>query len=153
MYIESVINQIEYAVKTVVKMIDEIDLDDLNFRPISNKKSIGELVQHLCELIEGDLLISKGATKDEMNTFYSLSKANSLDEMKNLLMRGFNFIKIEYLRMDEENLMKVVTSYWGVKYTRFEWLLEILVHFTHHRAQLHTLMVHKNNDFNISLFE
>ncbi|MDX8367074.1 hypothetical protein SLH52_17980 [Cytobacillus sp. IB215665] len=46
------------------------------------------------------------------------------------------------------------TSYWGVTYTRFDWLLEIVAHLYHHRGQLHATLVHYyKQDPNILLFE
>ncbi len=153
MYVESVIHQLRISVDSVIHMIDCLSDDDFNYRPIVNKKSIGELVQHLCELIEADLLISSGATKLEMEEFYESVKCHTIVDLKALLLNGREQLNKIYKLYNEEELMQKMSSYWGVEYTRFEWLLEILVHFTHHRAQLHTLIVMKNGDIRVSLFE
>ncbi|MEH6938544.1 DinB family protein [Bacillus sp. JJ664] len=153
MYVESVIHQITYSVDSVIQIIDCLSEEDLHYRPVENKKSIGELIQHLCELMAADMLISNGATKIEMETFYESVKCHSIVELKALLLRGREQLINTYRLYNEEDLMQKKSSYWGVEYTRFEWLLEILVHFTHHRAQLHTLVVLKNSDMQVSLFE
>jgi uncharacterized damage-inducible protein DinB len=153
MYVKSVIHQLRFSVESVLQLINRIEPVDLDFRIHEEKKSIGELVQHLSELIEADLLISKGTSQEEMNLYYESNKCHSIEDMKNLLKKGFSYLESVYLIMNEEELKEEIESYWGVKYSRFEWLLEILVHFTHHRAQLHMLMVQKYKNVNVSLFE
>ncbi|PET56791.1 damage-inducible protein DinB [Bacillus sp. AFS001701] len=152
MYIENVIHQISLCVKSVLEMIDLINEEDLNFRPVEEKKSIGELVQHLCELIGADIEIMSGASQEIMVKYYTKVECKSLVEMKSLLQKNFHELKEFYFNMKEKDLVEKATSYWGLQYSKFEWLLEILVHFTHHRAQLHMLLVQKKGDINIGLF-
>jgi len=153
MYVESVIHQISFSVDSAIQIIDCLSDGDLHDRPLAHKRSIGELVQHLCELMAADLLISNGATKIEMETFYESVKCHSIIDLKALLLRGRDQLINTYSLYNEEELIQKKSSYWGVEYTKFEWLLEILVHFTHHRAQLYNLVVLKNGDLRVSLFE
>jgi len=152
MYIENVIHQISLCVKSVLEMIDLINEEDLSFRPVEEKKSIGELVQHLCELIGADIEIMSGASQEIIVKYYTKVECKSLVEMKSLLQKNFHELKEFYFNMKEKDLVEKTTSYWGLQYSKFEWLLEILVHFTHHRAQLHMLLVQKKGDINIGLF-
>ncbi|SFC71988.1 MULTISPECIES: DinB family protein [Bacillaceae] len=133
-------------------MIDLINEEDLNFRPVKDKKSIGELVQHLSELIGADMEIMSGASQEIMVKYYTGVECKSLVEMKSLLQKNFHELKECYFNMKEKELVEKSTSYWGLQYSKFEWLLEILVHFTHHRAQLHMLLVQKKDDIKIALF-
>lgn len=133
-------------------MIDLINEEDLKFRPVEDKKSIGELVQHLCELIGADMEIMSGVSQEMMVNYYTEVECKSLVDMKRLLQKNFHELKEFYFNMKENDLVEKTTSYWGLQYSKFEWLLEILVHFTHHRAQLHMLLVQKKGDINIALF-
>ncbi|PGM54978.1 damage-inducible protein DinB [Bacillus sp. AFS053548] len=133
-------------------MIDLINEEDLKFRPVEDKKSIGELVQHLCELIGADMEIMRGVSQEMMVNYYTEVECKSLVDMKRLLQKNFHELKEVYFNMKENDLVEKTTSYWGLQYSKFEWLLEILVHFTHHRAQLHMLLVQKKGDINIALF-
>ncbi|MGG0176039.1 DinB family protein [Gottfriedia acidiceleris] len=152
MYIENVIHQLSLCVKSVLEMIDLINEEDLTFRPVKDKKSMGELVQHLCELIGADMEIMSGASQEIMVKYYTGVECKSLVEMKSLLQKNFHELKEFYFNLKEKDLVEKTTSYWGLQYSKFEWLLEILVHFTHHRAQLHMLLVQKKGDINIGLF-
>ncbi|UPM53264.1 DinB family protein [Gottfriedia acidiceleris] len=133
-------------------MIDLINEEDLNFRPVEDKKSIGELVQHLCELIGADMEIMSGVSQELMVNYYTKVECKSIVEMKSLLQKNFHELKEFYFNIKEKDLVEKTTSYWGLQYSKFEWLLEILVHFTHHRAQLHMLLVQKKGNINIGLF-
>ncbi|WP_234007866.1 hypothetical protein [Lysinibacillus sp. FJAT-14745] len=54
----------------------------------------------------------------------------------------------------EVDLQDKLTSHWGVTYSRYEWLLEILAHVYHHRGQLHAMLVHCCGiDQKVPLFE
>ncbi|PFH81683.1 damage-inducible protein DinB [Bacillus sp. AFS088145] len=152
MYIENVIHQLSLCVKSALEMIDLINEEDLKFRPVEDKKSIGELVQHLCELIGADMEIMSGVSQEMMVNYYTEVECKSLVDMKSLLQKNFHELKEFYFNMKENDLVEKTTSYWGLQYSKFEWLLEILVHFTHHRAQLHMLLVQKKGDINIALF-
>ncbi|GIN59848.1 hypothetical protein J8TS2_41670 [Lederbergia ruris] len=89
-----------------------------------------------------------------MEEFYSDVSYKALASIKEGLRTNFKALKNEYLNLSEEELKMETTSYWGVTYTRYEWLLEILAHIYHHRGQLHAMLVHcYHQDPNILLFE
>ena len=48
-------------------------------------------------------------------------------------MTNFHSLKNNYMKLSDTELLSRTTSYWGVTYTRYEWLLEILAHVYHHR--------------------
>ncbi|PGS46134.1 damage-inducible protein DinB [Bacillus sp. AFS041924] len=152
MYIKNVIHQLSLCVESVFEMMEMINEEDLHFRPIDDKKSIGELVQHVCELIGADLEIMRGTSQEMMANYYTKVKCSTLDEMKSLLQKNVHDLNEIFFNMKDEELFEKTTSYWGLQYSRFEWLLEILVHFTHHRAQLHMQLVQKKGNINIQLF-
>ena len=147
-------NKIEFAIKTLIQIMDELDNSDLNKRPTTNKTSIGELLEHLTNICEADLMIGNSVPEREMKHYYSSVSYNSLDEMKIAIKRNFLQLKKHYLSLSGLDLTEKVTSYWGVSYTRYEWLLEILAHLYHHRGQLHAMLVHCcNKELKVSLFE
>lgn len=150
---ESVLHQIEVAIKTVIKIMDNVEEEDLQKRPTPNKHSIGELLEHIAVICEADWRISTEASEEEMESFYSKSY-KTLDSIKDGLLFNFNSLKNNYMNLSEEELLIQTTSYWGVTYTRYEWLLEILAHVYHHRGQLHAILVHcYDKDPKILMFE
>jgi len=154
MYYDSVFHQIEIAINTLIKIIDKLEEEDLQKRPTLNKQSIGELLEHIAIICEADWLISNEATKEDMEDFYSKTSYKTLESIKNGLITNFNSLKNNYMKLSDTELLSQTTSYWGVTYTRYEWLLEILAHVYHHRGQLHAILVHSyKKDPEISMFE
>lgn len=151
---ESVIHQIEVAVNTIIKIIDNLSDEDLQKRPTPNKYSIGELLEHIAVICEADWRISNEATKEEMEDFYSGVSYKTLNSIKEGLLINFNTLKNNYKKLSQDMLFTETSSYWGLTYSRFEWLLEIMAHMYHHRGQLHAMLVHcYNQEPGISLFE
>ncbi|MBZ9536981.1 DinB family protein [Cytobacillus oceanisediminis] len=153
-YTASALNQIEIALKTIIEMIETLKEADLQQRPASNKRSIGELLEHIAVICRADLLISNGATQKEMAEYYSSVSLKSVKDVKDAIAYNYEILKDSYRNITESELQERTTSYWGATYTRYEWLLEIVAHIYHHRAQLHTLLVYcYGKDLNILLFE
>ncbi|TQR12959.1 DinB family protein [Psychrobacillus soli] len=154
MYRETVLHQIEVAVKTIIEIIEKLEEADLQKRPTSNKQSIGELLEHIAVICEADWHISNGATKEEMENYYSAISYKTLGALKKGLLTNFNALESNVRQLSEEELKRETTSYWGLTYTKFEWLLEILAHLYHHRGQLHAMLVHcYHKDPKILMFE
>ncbi|KQL18208.1 DinB family protein [Cytobacillus solani] len=153
-YCKSALNQIKIALKATAEIIDKLEEADLQKRPSLNKRSIGELLEHIAIICKADLLISNGATQEEMKEFYSSVLFKNIKDIKDALVVNYKCLKECYMKFTEAELQESITSYWEVTYTRFEWLLEILAHVYHHRGQLHSMLVHcYGKDPNILLFE
>ncbi len=151
---EQVFHQLELVVASTVELISSIEESDWEIRPTDGKFSIGELIGHLALICEADLRIANGASESEMSSFYGSKPLPSKEQAIIELMYGFERLKNVYLPLSEGQLQKMHTAYWGVSYSRFEWLLEMLVHLTHHRGQLHSMIVHSlGKDPKTALFE
>lgn len=153
-YCRQAFHQLEITVQSAAELISSIEESEWNTRPTDGKFSIGELVGHLALICEADRRIADGATEKDMSAYYAAAAPSSLQQAKTELMHNFERLKAFYLSLTEAQLFEPCTSYWGVTYSRYEWLLETLVHVTHHRGQLHALLVHclgKHTD--VSLFE
>ncbi|WP_442599892.1 DinB family protein [Neobacillus sp. D3-1R] len=154
LYCKSALNQINIALTKTSEIMDQLEESDLQKRPTPDKHSIGELLEHIALICKADFLIAQGATIDEMNDFYSSSTYKNLHEIKTGLLVNFGILEGTYLNYTEVELQEEITSFWGVTYTRYEWLLEILAHVYHHRGQLHAILTHcYQKDPKILMFE
>ncbi|MBM7703716.1 DinB family protein [Metabacillus iocasae] len=153
MYVHGVLHQLSVAISTVLTMMEELNEEELDVRPIQGKRSLRELLSHLSLLIKADYLISTEATEAEMNDFYTTYSPTTLKEMRTTLKEGYKEVAMIYHRMTDDMLQEKKQAYWGVSYTRFDWLLEISNHFYHHRSQLHFYLVLNGKDPDFPLFE
>ena len=135
-------------------MIDKLEESDLEKRPTPNKHSIGELLEHMALICKADSLISDGVSQEEMTAFYSSVSYENINDIKIDLQTNYQLLEEKFMKFTENELQKETTSFWGVTYTRFEWLLEIVAHIYHHRGQLHAMLVHcYEKDPKVPLFE
>lgn len=153
-YLHAAFNQISVSIQSITELLDKLEPNDLDLQPTKNKYSVRQLLAHMSLICKADLLISDEASEEEMSDFYSSISISSIEEMKEALLFNFSLLEKRYFDYSEDELLQTTTSYWGVSYTRFEWLLEISSHLYHHRGQLHAMLVHcLGKDLCVALFE
>ncbi|MFD0051219.1 DinB family protein [Actinomycetes bacterium NPDC127524] len=149
----SVLNQLKIAVDSSKEMLQKTPESMMAWQPAEGKRNIREMFVHLSILCEADLLISKEASSKHMQEYYQRQQLFSKDEILAAFDRSFEFLTAEVSDYTEDDWKRETTSYWGVCYSGYEWLLEILGHFYHHRGQLHAFLTIKGCRINVSLFQ
>ncbi|MFL0473714.1 hypothetical protein ACH0CI_17130 [Priestia sp. 179-F W1.4 NHS] len=100
-YCERVFNQIQVNIRSVTTIINDVTEEELAYRPLPHKRSIQELLQHLCLICTADYHISLGYSADKMNDFYLQHPSYTKLELKAALIDGFNQLKAAYSSFDE----------------------------------------------------
>lgn len=150
-YVQKPFHQIQFTVNSIIELFSYVETKELKFCPVEGKRNLGQLCSHLSLICSADLQILQKATKEEMNEFYSEHDTHTKEEWMITLTHGYEELKDYYSSIDD--LAKETTSYWGTTYSYFEWLLEILVHLQHHRAQLYQYLLLLDVDVKVTLFE
>lgn len=150
-YLQNTFHQIQFTINSIKALIEIVDESDFQIAPIEKKRTVGELVSHLAIICKADLRIIGQASMEEMNAFYELNTVNSKKEMLEQLNEGYEELVCYYESIPD--VINTVTSYWGTTYSYFEWLLEILAHLNHHRAQLHLYITLLGKETIVVLFE
>ncbi|HDR6312909.1 TPA: DinB family protein [Bacillus cereus] len=153
MFVQSALHQLKIAVDTSIQMLNQYNETELKIQPIHAKRSLFEMCAHLSLICHADLLILNGSTDKELRTFYLEHTPETIAHMQQIMIEGYILLSKTFLSYSQEELAEVMTAYWGVSYSRFEWLLEILSHFYHHRGQVHILLCEHMKDPLIPLFE
>ncbi|MED2914875.1 hypothetical protein CON42_09580 [Bacillus thuringiensis] len=153
MFVQSALHQLKVAIDTSIYMLNQYSENDLKIQPIHSKRSLFELCTHLSLICHADLLILNGIPEKELHTFYIEHTPVTVAQMQQTMIEGYNLLSKTFLSYSQIELAEVMTAYWGISYSRFEWLLEIVAHFYHHRGQIHLLLCEYMKDPRISLFE
>ncbi|MEJ3737195.1 MULTISPECIES: DinB family protein [Bacillus cereus group] len=153
MFVQSALHQLQVAVDTSIQMLNRYKEDELKIQPIHSKRSFFEMCAHLSLICHADLLILNGSTEKELRTFYLEHTPETIAYMQQIMLEGYNLLSKTFLSYSHEELAAVMTAYWSVSYSRFEWLLEIVAHFYHHRGQIHILLCEHIKDPNVPLFQ
>ncbi|MDN4525867.1 DinB family protein [Fictibacillus fluitans] len=151
--IAPILHQLEIANRSIMDLMDAMEESDLNLSLGKNKRSVRDLLTHISMIYKADILIMNEAGQKEMEDFYSEHDPQSREEIKELLTSHFEFLKTSICSYQEEDWSAVTTSWWGVSYSRYEWMLEILAHVYHHRGQLHTALSMNGRNLSVPLFE
>ncbi|WP_242241666.1 DinB family protein [Bacillus cereus group sp. BfR-BA-01309] len=153
MFVESALHQLKVAVDTSIQMLNQYNEDTLKIRLIHSKRSVFEMWAHLSLICHADLLILNGITEKQLHTFYKEQTPETITQMQQTMIQGYDLLSKTFLSYSHEQLAEVKTAYWGISYSRFGWLLEIVAHFYHHRGQIHILLCEHTKDPHIPLFE
>ncbi|MGE7837464.1 DinB family protein [Viridibacillus arvi] len=150
-YLQNTFHQIQFTINSIKALIEILAESDFQIAPIEGKRTVGELVSHLAIICKADLQIIGQASMEEMNVFYELNMVNSKKEILEQLNEGYEELVCYYESLPDA--FSTATSYWGTTYSQFEWLLEILAHLNHHRAQLHLYITLLGKEPVVMLFE
>lgn len=154
MYCQSAFHQLEVVIASISEIVGQLEEEHLDLRPTKGKYSIGELLEHIAIIPAADGRVLEEATQAQMKDFYDTFQPRTKAEILNRMFDHFALLRSQYENYTEDQLFTETTSWWGVTYTRFEWLLQIVAHMYHHRGQLHAMLVHTyNKDPEIMLFE
>ncbi|RPJ95361.1 DinB family protein [Rummeliibacillus sp. TYF005] len=150
-YVQKTLYQIQFIVNSINELFSHVETKDLKFCPVEGKRNLGQLCSHLSLICSADLQILQESSLEEMDVFYSKNVAYTKEEWSIALKQGYKDLKNYYSSIDD--LTEETSSYWGTTYSYFEWLLEILVHLQHHRAQLHQYLLLLKGNVKVTLFE
>lgn len=153
MFVQSSLHHLKVAVDTTIQMLNQYNEAELKIQPIHAKRSLFEMCTHLSLICHADLLILNGVTEKQLQTFYKEQTLETITQMQQTMIQGYDLLSKTFLSFSNEQLAEMKTAYWGISYSRFEWLLEIVAHFYHHRGQIHILLCEHMKDPNIALFE
>jgi uncharacterized damage-inducible protein DinB len=153
MFVPSALNQVKIAIDTSIQILNQYTESDLKIKSIESKQSLFEMCTHLSLICHADLLILNGITEKDLHTFYIEQTPETITQIQQTMIQGYDLLSKTFLSYSNEELAEIMTAYWGISYSRFEWLLEIVAHFYHHRGQIHILLCEHVKDPNIPLFQ
>jgi uncharacterized damage-inducible protein DinB len=147
-------DELELIVKTTSGLIRKISPEDWAYQPRENMRSLLELVQHLISIPAIDLCILQEKSEDEVRrldaVFAEVCEPESLIQC---MEQGLSELK-SYMEglTDEDFLHKKTTPFYlphGSEQAK--WLIEIVTHAQHHRAQLFTYL--KTQGYEVNMFD
>ncbi|MDQ0220460.1 DinB family protein [Peribacillus cavernae] len=153
MYVKKMLHQLAVAVNSAIDMLEQTPDELLDWRPAENKRPIRDMFVHLAVLCKADYYIMEGYSQEDMSEFYTQAQPFTKQDIKGYMRDSFSFLNEKVNNFTESQLREEKPSYWGIVYTRFEWLLEILSHYYHHRGQIHALLTVNGCSIDVKLFE
>lgn len=146
--------ELELIVRTASNLIIRISPEDLDFRPAANMRSLQELAIHLVSVPYVDLLIlQENAEPVIREAEQGIEAEGSPEGWVNRMKSGAASLKTYMESLSEEDFLHRTTRPFYLEHgtAQAKWLIEIVTHAQHHRAQLFTYL--KIKGYDVSMFD
>lgn len=123
------------------ELFAQIQPDQLDWRPRENMRSVLELANHLAQIPAADLKIMLEAAEPDVRKLAQDLHRSAPGELIHVWRSGLGALAEFYGALTPQECdEKVGRAYYGHTATYSEWLLEMVTHGYHHRAQLFTYL-------------
>ncbi len=147
--------ELELIVGTTVKLLGKIKAEHWGHRPAANMRSLLELAQHLAGVPSVDLLILKENAEEAIRELEARIEADgeNADKLAGWMTSGMAELKDYMEGLSDEDFLHRKTKPFYLEHgsSQAKWLIEIVTHAQHHRAQMFNYM--KALGYEISMFD
>lgn len=148
---ETLLEEFYVIVRTTNNLLKKADPSVYDFRPADNMRSFLELANHLVQIPHVDLAILQEKSEQDIRNLEKKLSAKNVSELSHVLEEGYHLLKSYFLSLSEEEfLTKETKAFYAERgMTQSKWLVEIVTHAFHHRAQLFTYLKQTKHDVNM----
>ncbi|MCM3719396.1 DinB family protein [Fictibacillus phosphorivorans] len=148
---ETLLEEFYTVVRTTSQLLKKADPSVYDFRPAENMRTFLELANHLVQISHVDLAILQEKSEKEIRELEKKLSAQNVAELTHVLEEGYHLLKSYFLSLSEEEFLnKETKAFYAEKgMTQAKWLVEIVTHAFHHRAQLFTYLKQTKHEVNM----
>lgn len=131
------LDELEWISGNCCRLLGMAKPEHKDWRPQEGVRTLSELANHLAQIPSVDLRIMKGDSEQEIKDLELKLKRDKPQEWCEEMRNGVTTLRhfMETLSLDDyENGSG--TAFYGRSQTHANWLLEVVTHLYHHRAQL-----------------
>jgi uncharacterized damage-inducible protein DinB len=135
---ELLFHELSLLVQTSSKLLARIRPEHWSWRPHEALRPLGEVANHLAQIPSVDLAIIREWDEISVRRLEAELTRQSGEELVQVLEQGFARLKDDMMSLDEREFFEKKTRpfYNPDGVTQAKWLVEIVTHLAHHRAQL-----------------
>jgi uncharacterized damage-inducible protein DinB len=132
-------DELGLIVRTTVGMLHKIEEDQWSYKPNEQMRTLAELAQHLALVPAVDLLILQEKPEAAIREMEArIADTVDADVLARVMEQGMRELQDYMDKLGEEQFLTMTTKpfYLDHSSTQAKWLVEIVTHAQHHRAQL-----------------
>jgi len=147
-------DELQLIVRTSTALLRRIRPEEWSYKPVPQMRTLGELAQHLALVPATDLLILKeereGVIRELEGEYANVTDA---DKLAAVLEQGVTDLKAYMDALSEDDFLHKATRPFYLDHgsVQAKWLIEVVTHAQHHRAQLFTYL--KQLGHEVSMFD
>ena len=148
---ETLLEEFYTVVRTTSNLLKKADQSVFDFSPSDNMRTFLELANHLVQISHVDLAILQEKSEKEIRELEKKLSGQNVAELTHVLEEGYHLLKSYFLSLSEEEFLnKETKAFYAEKgMTQSKWLVEIVTHAFHHRAQLFTYLKQTKHEVNM----
>lgn len=153
--LEPIFSQIKWQVESLKSLFHHVNLFSMEQEIYPGGRTCRELLNHIVLIPEADYKLAQSASYEEMLQYYHYweKELTTREMLEARLDLSYTILFDAYEELEREALMDKTESYWGTKFSQLEWLLMILTHLSHHRAQLYSFLKMEGERIDAPLFQ
>jgi len=148
------LEELTLIVNTTSRLIRKISPEHWDYRPQDNMRTLLELTHHLVSVPATDLLILQERSEADIRKLEAEIAADTdKEKLIDRLTAGAYDVKMYMEGLSEDDFLHRRTKPFYLEHgsVQAKWLIEIVTHAQHHRAQLFTYM--KTLGYAINMFD
>jgi uncharacterized damage-inducible protein DinB len=131
------LNELERVSANACRLFALIKPEHLGYRPREGMRSLAELANHLAQIPSVDMRLMRGDEEGAVIALEQQLLRETPDDWAALLKEGTAEMARFIERLTQSDFETGSgTAYYGRTQTHAQWLLEMITHLYHHRAQL-----------------
>lgn len=153
--LEPIFSQIKWQVESLKALFHHVNLFSMEQEIYPGGRTCRALLNHIVLIPEADYKLSQGAPYEELQQYYQYweKELTTREMLEARLDLSYSILLDAFKELEQEELMMQTMSYWGTKFSQIEWLLMILTHLSHHRAQLYSFLKMEGETIDEPLFQ
>lgn len=150
---ELLFDELNLIFRTTSGLVQRIQDDQWDYRPKEEMRNLKQLVQHLVLVPTQDLLILQES--DEQKVYQAaeeIADETNVDKLISVMRKGLEDLR-EYMNgLSDRDFLEKATRpfYHDHASVQAKWLIEIVTHAMHHRAQVFTYMKQLGHDISMA---
>ncbi len=150
---ELLMAELALAVRTTGALLEKVTPELWGFRPREEMRTVLELANHLTQIPLVDLAILQERSQEEVHALEQALSASDAPHMRANMENGLNELSAYMSGLSEHDFLHKQSKPFYMEHgsTQAKWLVEIVTHAFHHRAQLFTYL--KESGLAITMFD
>jgi len=146
--------ELELIVETTSNLIRKISPEDWSYQPRENMNTLQQLVQHLVSVPKIDLLIIQEGTEQAVHQLEAeIKDEQNVEKLIAWMNDGFAELKVYMEGLSDDDFLhkRGIPFYLEHGTIQAKWLIEVVTHAQHHRAQLFNYL--KQLGYEVNMFD
>lgn len=149
---DHLLHELEHGIRTTQKLLSVVKPEDWSYRPKDNMRTLLEVTRHLVMVPATDLVILQEKQGPELDSIEDdIRHVTDPKALGELMQQSYESFKSYMVSLSEDELLHKSTKpfYADQGSVQVKWLIEVVTHVFHHRAQLFNYLKQLGYDVNM----